>query len=327
MGSLTYADRLTSTYVDHVMKAKPYLSLQLRTFAPVEPDSWDPLIEQAIAADRAGIGKIVVSDHIVFGEDLDAYADPDLGGISGGKQPTGPDGSWLDPLTVLSVIAAVTTTVRLGTNILLAALRRPAALAKSVATLDVLSGGRVDLGVGVGWQKEEYEACGLDFSSRGRQLDHTLEVCQLLWADQVADYESPELSFSAIHAMPKPIQKPGVPIWVGGTVNKRSMTRLAKFGSGWIPWGPDASDIFGGIEAMRAAVASFGRDPSTIDVVGTLPVSRQGNQIDLTATMESVPKMVDAGVTDFRTYLPIPQEVDEATEYLSDVVQRFNSVL
>ena len=70
------------------MKDKPYLSLQLRTFASEEPESWSPVIDQAVAADRAGIGKVVVSDHVVFGENLDAYADPTLGGLSGGKQPT-----------------------------------------------------------------------------------------------------------------------------------------------------------------------------------------------------------------------------------------------
>ena len=309
------------------MKDKPYLSLQLRTFASEEPESWSPVIDQAVAADRAGIGKVVVSDHVVFGENLDAYADPTLGGVAGGKQPTGPDGSWLDPLTVLSVIAGRTSKIRLGTNILLAALRRPAVLAKSVATLDVLSGGRVDLGVGVGWQKEEYEACGLDFSSRGRLLDHTLEVCQLIWAEEKVDYDAPELTFSSIHAMPKPLQKPGVPLWVSGTVNKHSMARLAKFGSGWIPWGQDAVNISKGIEAMRNEVSALGRDPSSIAVVGTLPIVREEDGINMSATMESVPSLVASGVTDFRAYLPIPTGVEEATDYLSGVVGRFREVV
>ena len=309
------------------MKDKPYLSLQLRTFASEEPESWSPVIDQAVAADRAGIGKVVVSDHVVFGENLDAYADPTLGGVAGGKQPTGPDGLWLDPLTVLSVIAGRTSKIRLGTNILLAALRRPAVLAKSVATLDVLSGGRVDLGVGVGWQKEEYEACGLDFSSRGRLLDHTLEVCQLIWAEEKADYDAPELTFSSIHAMPKPLQKPGVPLWVSGTVNKHSMARLAKFGSGWIPWGQDAVNISKGIEAMRNEVSALGRDPSSIAVVGTLPIVREEDGINMSATMESVPSLVASGVTDFRAYLPIPTRVEEATDYLSGVVERFREVV
>ena len=149
--------------------------------------------------DAAGVDRVVVSDHLVFGENLDAYADPTIGGTAGGKQPTGPDGVWLDPLIYLTAIAATTTRIRMGTAILLAALRRPAVLAKQLATMDVLSGGRIDLGVGVGWQREEYEAVGLAFEDRGRLLDHTLEVCQMLWTQQRATYDSAELSFDGIH--------------------------------------------------------------------------------------------------------------------------------
>ena len=94
-------------------------------------------------------------------------------------------------MTSLAVIAGATTTVRLATGVLLAALRRPAVLAKTAATLDVLSGGRLDLGVGIGWQREEYEAAGLDFAVAGRLLDHTLEVCQLLWTEQRAELRLP----------------------------------------------------------------------------------------------------------------------------------------
>jgi alkanesulfonate monooxygenase SsuD/methylene tetrahydromethanopterin reductase-like flavin-dependent oxidoreductase (luciferase family) len=108
----------------------------------------------------------MVSDHVVFGENLEAYADPSVGGASGGRQPTGPDGSWLEPLVVLTAIAATTELIRLGMAILLAVLRRAVVLAKQLATLDVLSGGRVDLGVGVGWQCEEYDAAGLPFGHR-----------------------------------------------------------------------------------------------------------------------------------------------------------------
>ena len=109
------------------------------------------------------------------------------------------------------MVAAQTDRIRLGTYILLAALRTPAVLAKQLATLDVLSHGRVDLGVGIGWQREEYDASGLDFSARGRLLDQTLAVCQTLWRDQRATFTSAELSFEAIHSMPKPRQPGGVP--------------------------------------------------------------------------------------------------------------------
>ena len=154
----------------------PLLSIQLRTFAASDPGlgGWQAVLDQAQAADAAGVDKVVVSDHVVFGENLEAYGRPELGGMAGGRQPTGPDGHWLEPTTILTAVGATTSHLRLANNILLAALRRPVILAKQLATLDVLTAGRVDLGVGVGWQAEEYEAAGLDFAERGRQLDHTL---------------------------------------------------------------------------------------------------------------------------------------------------------
>src|SRR6266568_9060626 len=173
----------------------PQLSIMLRTYAAEDPGTWQPVLDTARAADVAGIDRVLVSDHIVFGEHMDAYGRPESGGVEGGKQPTGPDGHWLEPLTTLSVLAGLTSRIRLGTNILIAALRRPVVMAKDAATLDVLSGGRLDLGVGVGWQREEYDAAGLSFDGRGRLLDHTLEVCQTVWRERDARYDADELHF------------------------------------------------------------------------------------------------------------------------------------
>src|SRR4051794_30950965 len=191
----------------------PQLSLALVNWTGRVPQDWGYLVDRAVAAEEAGIDRVVVSDHVVFGENLEAYGKPELGGIVGGRQPTGPDGCWLEPLTSLGIIAGATTRVRLATGVLLAALRRPVVLAKSVATLDVLSGGRVDLGVGIGWQREEYGAAGLDLGQRGRLLDHTLDVCTRLGRGQRVDYASAELRFGGIHMMPKPAAPNGVPIW------------------------------------------------------------------------------------------------------------------
>lgn len=147
-------------------EATPGLCTTLPSFAAADPGSWQHLLDRARAADQAGVDRVMVTDRVVFGENLEAFARSELGGMAGGRQPTGPDGLWLDPLTVLSVVCGLTTRVRLATNILLAALRRPVVLAKMAATLDVLSGGRLDLGVGTGWQREEYQAAGLDFERR-----------------------------------------------------------------------------------------------------------------------------------------------------------------
>jgi probable F420-dependent oxidoreductase len=303
----------------------PQLSIMLRTYAPEDPGTWQPLFDLVRAADDAGIDRVVMSDHVVFGEHMEAYARPETGGVEGGRQPTGPDGHWLEPLTTLSVLCGMTSRIRLGTNILIAALRRPVVLAKAAATLDVLSGGRLDLGVGIGWQREEYEAAGLDWATRGRQLDLTLEVCRTLWRDTRADLELPELGFGAIHMMPKPQQVGGVPIWVSGRLNERVTRRLARFGSGWIPWGENAENVATSIPRMREAVTAAGGDGDAIQVAGTLPaVRRDDRSIDLDATIERVLPLVDAGVTDFRTRLPVPSDHDAAVDYLRGVADRFH---
>jgi probable F420-dependent oxidoreductase len=306
----------------------PQLSTGLWTFSAEDPGTWQPLLDRAVAADRAGVDRLVVSDHVVFGENLEAYGDPALGGSAGGRQPTGPDGHWLEPLTTLAVIAGMTARVRFGTNILLAALRRPVVLAKSAATLDVLSGGRLDLGVGVGWQREEYEAAGLDFEHRGGLLDHTLAVCRTLWSEQRASYTDEHLSFEGIHQMPKPARPGGVPIWVSGTVNRRVARRLARFGTGWIPWGPAAADPAAGIAAMRALLEQEAdREWSDLQVVGSLPTVRTDDRIDLDATMAQVPALVAAGVTDFRMNVTVPADLDAATEELARVVAAFRAAV
>jgi len=300
------------------------LSTSLRTFAEDDPGGWDRLLEHARVLDVGGIDRLVVSDHVVFGEHLDEYGRPEIGGLAGARQPTGPDGHWLEPMTTLAVLAGITSRVRLGTNILIAALRRPAVLAKTAATLDVLSHGRLDLGVGVGWQREEYEAAGLDFGDRGRLLDHTLEVCQTLWREPRARYESPELRFDAIHMMPKPAQPDGVPLWIGGTVNARVVARVARFGSGWIPWGPAAADLTSGIPAMKDALANAGHDPSDLEIVGHLPALLTEDD-SLDRTMDAVPRLAAIGVTDFRVRLRLPEDPSAALEHVRIVVHAFRS--
>ena len=305
----------------------PQLSIGVRTFSAEDPGGWESLFERARLLDRVGVDRVLVSDHVVFGEHLEAYGRPEVGGATGGVQPTGPDGHWLEPLTTLSVLAGMTTRIRLGTNILIAALRRPVVLAKSAATLDVLSGGRLDLGVGVGWQREEYEAAGLDFSRRGRALDQTLEVCRTLWRENRASFDSPELRFEGIHQMPKPVQPGGVPLWVSGRVNDAVVRRLARFGSGWIPWGEDAADLEHSLPVLRQRLADAGRDPTDLQVAGQLPDIRDSDgNLDLDATMAAVPGLVASGVTDFRASLRIPSDPSAAEDHLRRAVAAFRQV-
>lgn len=277
------------------------LSMSIPSFSAEAQVDWEYLTGWAQLLERCGFDRLLVSEHIAFGTNMDAYADPRLGGTTGGRQPTGPDGPWLEPLTVLTYLAARTERIRLGTNILLAALRPAAVLAKTVATLDVLSGGRVDLGVGVGWQREEYDVVGVNFDQRGAILDQTLDVCTRLWRENEVSYSSPSLTFDRIHQMPKPVQPGGVPIWVSGTVNRAVARRLARFGKCWIPWGQDARDFADGIGRMRAAVERAGGDPHGFGVAGSLRVAGgPDDRPDLAAVAADAAALAKAGATDLR---------------------------
>ncbi len=296
----------------------PQLSIALRNFAD-DPGDWSWFFDSVAAAEEAGFDRIVVSEHVLMGEHLDDYADASKGGWTGKQQPTGPDGHFLEPLITLSYLAAQTTRLRLGTGVLLAALRSPVVLAKTAATLDLLSGGRLDLGVGVGWQADEYDAVGVPFKSRGRKLDECLEVCQLLWREKVASYSGETVSFSRIHQMPKPIQPGGVPIWVRGTVNGAVARRIARFGSGWIPWGVAPLELPREIQRMKDRIADLGRDPDEIGVVGSLGQMPYDNPAEL---RESVERLAAGGATDVRVPVRVPAGRAAARDYLRNLMSQ-----
>jgi alkanesulfonate monooxygenase SsuD/methylene tetrahydromethanopterin reductase-like flavin-dependent oxidoreductase (luciferase family) len=172
------------------------LSVGIPNFGGWADGDWHALLDVARDCDDAGVHRIIVNDHVVMGRNTDAY--------SWGRFPTAPDGPWLEPLTVLTAMATVTQRVRLATGVLIAPLRSAAVLAKTVATLDVLSGGRVDLGVGTGWQAAEYDAVGLDFRTRGRRLDDTIGACRALWSQLPASFASTTASFDDTFCSPQP---------------------------------------------------------------------------------------------------------------------------
>jgi probable F420-dependent oxidoreductase len=303
----------------------PQFSIRVITYGADDPTRWREIAGQARAAEHAGADRVIVSgDHVVFGEHLEAYGRPELGGRLGGKVDLGPDAVIPDPIVAMAVVCSVTERVRVMNSLMLAALRRPIVLAKAIASLDTVSGGRIDLSVGIGWQREEYTAAGLDFERRGRLLDHTLEVCQTLWREPRATYSSPELSFEGIHMQPKPLQQDGVPLWISGTVNPRAMRRLARFGTGWNPWGAAQDDLVGAIPRMREAVASFGRDPRDIEILGNLPIVTDAGGLPLPhPSMEHLPPLVEAGVTNVEAVLPIPPDYEAAVDYLTPWVEAF----
>jgi probable F420-dependent oxidoreductase len=291
----------------------PELSLGLPNFGEWCGRDWRLLLDLARAADEAGVDRLVVTDHVLMGRNTDAYV--------WGRFPTPPDGPWLEPLTCLSAIAGETSKVRLATGIIIATLRPAPVLAKTVATLDALSGGRVDLGVGVGWQREEYDASGLDFDARGQLLDDTIGACRALWSQSPASYSSSTISFADVFCSPHPTQE-RLPVWFSGTFTARTRRRVLELGDGWIPiMGAALDDIRTAAKELRSAT------DRPVAVQAPLPPVRGDDGLDVAATMKGVPDLVAAGVTNvYLNAVSVARSPGAVVDRLPEVVDAFRAV-
>jgi probable F420-dependent oxidoreductase len=164
----------------------------------------------------------------------------------------------------LSYIAALTTRVTLGTEVLVLPQRQPALVAKQVSTLDTLSGGRVRLGVGVGWQESEYEALGEPFRTRGSRMDEAIRLLRAYWTDPEVSFESAHYPTVSMAMEPKPPQGARLPIWIGG-LSEAAFRRVGRLGDGWLASRvTDAAGARAAIEAIHRHAESAGRDPGAI---------------------------------------------------------------
>ncbi|MDT3441517.1 MULTISPECIES: TIGR03619 family F420-dependent LLM class oxidoreductase [unclassified Pseudofrankia] len=285
-------------------------------------DEQHKVIDLCRAADDAGVDTLVQSDHVIMGERTDRY-------------PFGtfnfPNGSpWLEPLTLLSVVAGATSRVRLSTGVLIAGLRRAPMLAKICATLDALSLGRLEIGVGTGWQPEEYETLDLDFDNRAQILDDTIAACRALWAPGGGTaVDLPTVSFEKIWCDPKPVQRNGPAVLFSGPLTRRNLRRITELGDGWIPiMGESPEGVAAGVGKIREAWAAAGRGDAVPRVRHTLPLVRgEGRALDLDRTLAGAAAMAEIGVTEVS--LPAAAFVRdhaEAAAWVGDLGQRWEKL-
>ena len=208
----------------------------------------------ARAVEQIGYDHIDVFDHVVMGYPME-------GRPPGPYQATMP---ILEALMLLGHIAAVTSRVGLGTEVLVLPQRHPTLVAKQVSTLDTLSGGRVRLGVGVGWQESEYEALGEDFHTRGARMDEALRLLRAYWSEARVESAGPHYPMIAMAMEPKPPQGRALPVWIGG-MSERAWRRVGELGDGWLASRiTDATSAQVAIDAIRRAAEAAGRDPGGI---------------------------------------------------------------
>ena len=217
-------------------------------------------------AEACGYEGIYLAEHVVV---VPAYTSRYPYAASG-RMPLADDCEIPDPLDLLAFLAGVTSRIRLGTGILVLPEHHPLQLAKRIATIDRLSRGRVTLGVGVGWMREEIAAMGIDPSTRGARTDECIEAVLALWRDDEASYAGEHFSFTAVCSNPKPLQRradgaPGVPIHIGGHT-LAAATRAGRLADGFQPLGLAGEELAARLRDVRDAAEAAGRDPSSIQL-------------------------------------------------------------
>lgn len=215
----------------------------------------------AEAAESAEFDSVWVGEHVVF---LDEYASR-YPYADDGRLALPPDSGMLEPFATLAFLAAATTRLRLGTAVCLVPQRNPVYTAKDVSTLDWLSGGRVDFGIGVGWLREEFGVLDVPFEARGARTDEYLEVMRRLWCDDVSQHDGPHYRLPACRMFPKPVQRPHPPVYVGGETDA-AMARVAALGDGWHGFNHLPDSAATSVRRLDAALEAQGRTRDDVDV-------------------------------------------------------------
>ncbi len=215
----------------------------------------EAILKVARQAEALGFDSVWVSDHIVVPQS----AIPRFGEV------------FFEPFTTLAYVAGKTGRIRLGTSVIILPYRNPLFMAKALATIDVLSGGRLIVGAAVGWLAEEFEALGIPFTERGARSDEALRVMRSLWTEAEPRFEGKFFRFAGIKAEPKPLQKPHPPIWIGGN-SQAALRRAAEFADAWHPSHRPVEDIAAGAKQFKKLAKARGRDPKALQITARAPL-------------------------------------------------------
>jgi probable F420-dependent oxidoreductase len=235
----------------------------------------DVVLKIAAQAEALRFSSLFVTDHIVLPASTGSSVYPYS---TTGQFPGGSRQDYFEPLTMLAWLAHATRRVRLGTSVLVVPYRNPLTAAKTLATIDVLSRGRLILGAGVGWLKEEFEALGAPpFVERGRVTDEYLRLMRTVWTSDPVTFSGHYYRVRDVHALPKPVQPGGIPIWIGGHTHA-ALRRAAALGDGWHPIGLrppallDPDQYAAKIKQLHAYAQQAGRDPKAITLTFRAPM-------------------------------------------------------
>jgi probable F420-dependent oxidoreductase len=233
------------------------------------PDDVTTLVQHGEAY---GFHSVMIADHIVFPTDIHSRYPYTVSGAFPGH------GDAMEQLTLMAFVAAKTTALRLVTSVMILPYRNPVLTAKMLATIDVLSHGRVTVGVGVGWLREEFEALEApDFTRRGAVSNEYIRILKTLWTQDPATFSGEFYQFQALHCLPHPVQKPHPPIWIGGH-SPAALRRAARYGDGWHPVGANPAvplrphELEVALGDLKRLTEAAGRDPEALTISYKAPL-------------------------------------------------------
>ncbi len=248
------------------------------------PEVGDRLREVATAADRLGYDVVWTAEHLIFPSEIRTpypYEE---------KFPFPVADPILDVTATLAYVAAVTSRVRLGSAVVVLPLHHPIALAKALATVDLLSQGRLVAGFGGGWLREEFEMAGVPFGERGARMDEYLALVKALWTEERVSFRGRFFTLSDAVFFPKPLQRPHPPIWIGGD-GDAALRRAGLVGDGWLAAPRDLGRLAASIETIRRHAEAAGRDPAAIGVASS------GGARSIDELLALLPRLEKIGVT------------------------------
>lgn len=262
----------------------------------------------AAGADEHGFATLWCGEHIVM---IDSPTST-YPYSADGKIAVPSDTDWLDPMLGLSFIAAHTRRITLATGVLLLPEHNPLIVAKQAATLDVLSGGRFKLGVGVGWSAEEFEALGVPFARRGARTTEYIAALRRVWVSDVVSFYGEFIRFHEVRVYPKPVHGRKVPIVVGGTTDA-ALRRVAMIGDGWYGFNLAAAEVADRVDALAGYCRERDRDPRKVTVAVSV---RDGGP-------ELLPELSSAGVAELVVVATPPAEPAAAAAWVDELAERW----
>jgi len=272
----------------------------------------DVIRSVAVAAEAAGFATLWAGEHVVLVDRPTSrypYA-------ADGRIAVPADANWLDPLLSLSFVAAATTSIGLATGVLLLPEHNPVVAAKQAATLDVLSAGRLTLGIGIGWSADEFAALGVPFARRARRTAEYAAAMRALWADDPASFSGEFTRFDSVRVNPKPVRDGRIPIVLGGN-SDASLARVAAFGDGWYGFNLPVSAVAERVEALAGQCRKRGRDLRELTVAVALA----------DGTPAALPELAALGVTEFVVVAAPPADPADAAPWVQDLAVQWGVTL